>query len=249
MDITNSTVGTTGITPVETEVTKSGTQESHDSGRGRFKKLFVSSVFAGLCIGLGGTVYLSVDNAVIGAFLFSLGLLSVLTFGFDLYTGKVGYILRRGMVHTYDLTIMWAGNIVGTLAAALIVRYSRLADNLRPRVEAMVSAKLNDNMRSVFLLSVACGVCMYIAVRAYRVTEGTQRVIMTILPVMVFILAGFEHSVADSFYFWLYVCYGQGSARLIAYLYLIGTGNAVGAVLIAGADKYIRKEEVNGKNN
>lgn len=249
MDITNSTVGTTGITPVKTEVTKSGTQESRDSGRGRFKKLFVSSVLAGLCIGLGGTVYLSVDNAVIGAFLFSIGLLSILTFGFDLYTGKVGYALQHDLSYINDLNVIWVGNIVGTLAAALIVGYSRIADSLRPRVEAMVSAKLGDRMLSVFLLSIACGVCMYIAVRAYRETEGTQRVIMTILPVMVFILAGFEHSVADSFYFWLYVCYGQGSARLIAYLYLAGMGNAVGAVLIAGADKYIRKEEVNGKNN
>ena len=213
------------------------------------RKLFISSVLAGLCIGFGGIVYLSVNNAVVGAFLFSLGLLSVLTFGFDLYTGKVGYVLWRGLAYVADLNIMWAGNIVGTLTAALIVRYSRIAEDLRPRVETMVSAKLGDSGLSVFLLSVACGVCVYIAVRAYRETEGTQRVIMVILPVMAFVLAGFEHSVADSFYFWLYVCYGRGSARLIAYLYLAGIGNAVGAVIIAIADKYIRKEEVNGKNN
>ena len=213
------------------------------------RKLFISSVLAGLCIGFGGTVYLSVGNTVIGAFLFSMGLFSILTFGFDLYTGKVGDILLRGMAYVADLTIMWAGNIVGTMAAALTVGYSRLAGILRSRVEAMVLAKLGDDMLSVFLLSVACGVCVYIAVWAYRETEGVQRVIMVILPVMVFVLAGFEHSIADSFYFWLYVCYGRGSARLIAYLCLVGIGNAVGAVIIASADKYIRKEEVNGKNN
>mgnify|MGYP002520756787 CR=1 FL=1 len=213
------------------------------------RKLFISSVLAGLCIGFGGTVYLSVGNTVIGAFLFGFGLLSVLTFGFDLFTGKVGDLLWRGLSYVTDLDVILIGNIVGTLAAALIVRFSRIANGLRPRVEAMVLAKLGDDMLSVFLLSVACGVCMYLAVRAWRKAEGTQRVIMAVLPVMVFVLAGFEHSIADSFYFWLYVCYGRGSARLIAYLCLVGIGNAAGAVLIASADKYIRKEEVNGKNN
>ena len=33
----NNTVGTTGITPVESEVTKTKTQESRDFSRGRFK--------------------------------------------------------------------------------------------------------------------------------------------------------------------------------------------------------------------
>lgn len=37
MSIRNNTVGTTEITPVETEVTKSKKQESRDFSRGRFK--------------------------------------------------------------------------------------------------------------------------------------------------------------------------------------------------------------------
>ena len=39
MSIRNNTVGTTEITPVETEVTKSMKQESRDFGRRRFKEL------------------------------------------------------------------------------------------------------------------------------------------------------------------------------------------------------------------
>ena len=37
MSINNNTVGTTEITPVETEVTRSEKQESRDFSRGRFK--------------------------------------------------------------------------------------------------------------------------------------------------------------------------------------------------------------------
>lgn len=37
MSVNNNTVGTTEITPVETEVTRSMKQESRDFSRGRFK--------------------------------------------------------------------------------------------------------------------------------------------------------------------------------------------------------------------
>lgn len=40
MSIKNNTVGTTEITPVETEVTRSEKQESRDFSRGRFKDLY-----------------------------------------------------------------------------------------------------------------------------------------------------------------------------------------------------------------
>ena len=41
MSIINNTVGTTGITPVEIEVTKSMKQESRDFSRGRFNALTI----------------------------------------------------------------------------------------------------------------------------------------------------------------------------------------------------------------
>ena len=50
--------------------------------------MFVRAVCAGASIALGGTVFLAVENKVVGSFLFSVGLLTVLVFGFDLFTGK-----------------------------------------------------------------------------------------------------------------------------------------------------------------
>ena len=56
---------------------------------------FVKSLYSGLCIGLGGTAYLSCDNKILGAFLFGLGLFTILNFGFNLFTGKVGYFVNN----------------------------------------------------------------------------------------------------------------------------------------------------------
>ena len=59
----------------------------------------VNAIFAGICIGIGCNVYLSCDNKYIGAILFTVGLIAILTFGFNLYTGKVGYLVAFGPKH------------------------------------------------------------------------------------------------------------------------------------------------------
>ncbi|CBK73999.1 Formate/nitrite transporter [Butyrivibrio fibrisolvens 16/4] len=59
-----------------------------------FKKTLLTSILAGFSIGLGGFIFLSVDNKIIGSALFSIGLFLVLTMGFSLFTGKVCYVLE-----------------------------------------------------------------------------------------------------------------------------------------------------------
>ena len=54
------------------------------------KCLILTSLFAGLMIGVGCMVYLACENKALGAFLFSAGLFFVLTFGGTLFTGICG---------------------------------------------------------------------------------------------------------------------------------------------------------------
>ena len=55
----------------------------------------LKSFLAGVAIALGGYVYLSCENKYVGAFLFSVGLLTVLYFGLNLYTGRIGYVFSQ----------------------------------------------------------------------------------------------------------------------------------------------------------
>ena len=57
-------------------------------------KLFVSSVLGGACIGLGGVAYLSLENRLAGELFFTVGLFTICTFGFHLFTGKVCYVFQ-----------------------------------------------------------------------------------------------------------------------------------------------------------
>ena len=50
-------------------------------------RIYLSGIMAGLAIALGGTVYLSVENQIIGALFFTVGLFTVCTMNFHLYTG------------------------------------------------------------------------------------------------------------------------------------------------------------------
>ena len=71
-----------------------------------------------------------------------------------------------------------------------------------------------------------CGVLMYTAVWIYR-EKKTALGILFCIPV--FILAGFEHSIADMFYFSLA---GLFKTRALVFLLLVVLGNSLGGLFI-----------------
>lgn len=56
---------------------------------------FIKSIYAGFMIGIGGIIYLSLDNPIIAAFLFSFGLLTIIIQQFNLFTGKIGFVKTK----------------------------------------------------------------------------------------------------------------------------------------------------------
>ena len=91
-------------------------------------KAFGYGILAGLSIALGGTVFLSVDNKIVGAVGFTVGLFTVCTFGFNLFTGKVCYVFERGKDYALDLTFIWPGNLCGAwLTAKLPLSFTNRA--------------------------------------------------------------------------------------------------------------------------
>ena len=90
-----------------------------------FKKIFISSILAGFCIGLGGMLFLAMDDKVIGASLFSTGLFVICTNGYHLFTGKVCYAFQNDASYAATLPVIWIGNLIGTGGVAAIVRLSR----------------------------------------------------------------------------------------------------------------------------
>lgn len=192
-------------------------------------KVFAYAVLAGISIGIGATALLSVENRVVGTALFTVGLFCVCTFGFNLFTGKVCYVFERDKAYALDLPIIWVGNLVGTLLLAALEHGTRLGPTLTAKAAALCEARVNDTLFSLFLLGIFCNILIFIAVDCYgKVNNPVGKYLALFFGVMIFILVGSEHSVADMFYFSVAKLWnGDTFLRIIA----ISLGNAVGGVI------------------
>ena len=109
----------------------------------------------------------------------------------------------------------------------LLTRFS----NISARALTMSNAKLGDNLLSIFVLAMFCGVLMYIAVNNYKKAQNEiGKYIGIFMCVMVFILCGFEHCVANMYYFTVASAW---SLKTFLYLLIMILGNSVGSILIA----------------
>ncbi len=193
-------------------------------------KSFVYAVLAGISISIGGTAFLSVENRIVGALLFSIGLFSVCTFSFNLFTGKVAYIFENDISYALDLIHIWAGNLIGCCLTAGVEMFTRHGAALREKAAILCQAKLDDSLLSLFTLSFLCNILVFIAVDGYKNNEHELGKYISILfGVMVFILCGFEHCIANTYYFSIA---GLWSLNTLIRILVMTLGNACGGVLI-----------------
>ncbi|MBR0050966.1 MAG: formate/nitrite transporter family protein [Firmicutes bacterium] len=195
-----------------------------------YGKTFIGAVLAGIAIGLGGLVFLSVDNKVIGSFLFTIGLFTVCTMGFNLFTGKVCYTFQNDTAYKIGLPVIWLGNLVGTGLTAGCAWMTRVAPAVSEKAMGLCQTKLGDSYASLFFLGILCNIFIYIGVEGYKSNPHEfGKYLALVFGVMVFILCGTEHCVADMFYFWMA---GAWSGQAVVRLLVITLGNAVGGVLL-----------------
>ena len=196
-------------------------------------KMFLLAIGAGLAISIGGTVYLSVDNKIIGSLLFTVGLYAIVLNGLFLYTGKVGYLVVQSDKIEYLglLAITWLGNLAGTWIGAVAVLNTRI-QGIRENAVGICETKLADGPLSIFLLAIFCGILMYIAVDGFREKENP---LILFICVSVFILSGFEHCIANMFYFSIA---GAWSLKTIVYLIIMTVGNSLGGMVIPSLKKW-----------
>lgn len=177
------------------------------------------SLAAGILIALGGWIYLSVPDKIIGAFLFSIGLLTIRIFKLDLFTGKTQFLFTP-QISICQLIVILINNIMGTIIIAILF-YLLKFDNAN--VVALSQAKMALPWYSLLISGCACGALMTIATRA------ESPLWLSIMCVMAFILAGFEHCIADSFYFF---AAGLNMPFLWQFWIIVG-GNLIGGLLMA----------------
>lgn len=219
--------------------------------------LALLGVLAGAFVGLGALMFALVASdpslgfaasRLLGGLVFSLGLVLVTVAGAELFTGNnlivMAWAARR--ISSAELLRNWAvvcaANFVGAASLALLVwlaGHGELNDGAVGRaVIRIATAKAHLSPGEAFFRGVLCNVLVCMAVwMALAGRSVADRVLAIVFPITAFVAAGFEHSIANMYYFPLAMALGAplGWGDMLANLGLVIAGNIVGgSVLVAG---------------
>lgn len=197
------------------------------------KDTFRSAVLSGIAVAIAGWGYLAFPN-IIGAVLFSFGLLTVVNYKLKLYTGTAGFVpLRyedgrsRWLRAIGELLFILFANIVGCLLISLLARMSPIG--LGESAQKILEARLAIGPLRAGLLAIGCGFIMTTVVTFAR--EGKPLALLFGVPL--FINCGFPHCLADAFYYMTVpLSYTGTHLAQVAMLYLcLVIGNFIGCNL------------------
>lgn len=165
------------------------------------KNTFRSSVLSGIAVAIAGWGFLAFPN-IIGAVLFSFGLLTVVNYKLKLYTGTAGFVpLRyedgrsRWLKAIGELLFILGANIFGCLLVSLLTRMSPI--ELGEQAQKILESRLAIGPMRAGFLAIGCGFIMTTVVTFAR--EGKPLTLL--LGVPLFINCGFPHCLADAFYY------------------------------------------------
>ena len=203
-------------------------------------KTLRSAIFAGIYIGTAGFGFLAsgiqseVYGSLVGAVLFSLGLMAVVGYKLKLYTGTAGFINKN---EVGQLFLILLGNIIGCLCLGLMTRVSPM--DIQTAAQKVLELRLKTGAIRCGLLGIPCGLLMTTAVTFAR--KGNMLPLLFAVPL--FIVCGFTHCVADAFYYCAVpVAFLKAHALQILGVYVcIVLGNLIGCNLyriVLAKDQY-----------
>ena len=184
-------------------------------------------ILSGIFLCVGCCVSMSVESKPLGAFLFSLGLCAIIVFKFGLFTGKAGYMAVKPLSYVLEVVLTFIGNATGAAIGGFLLNLTRLGATLSEKAAAITATKFADSPLSIFVLAVFCGILMFTAAEK---GDFVMSLFIVVLPVMVFILCGFNHCIADTCYFFISKCANASQAAV--YFLCAVLGNAVGCMSV-----------------
>ncbi len=188
------------------------------------------SILSGIMIAFGCSVYLScVDKnlAWLGAFLFSAGLFTICEYGFNLYTGKVGYIAFHfsDIKYIFLTFLILFFNLLTTFVLGFFI--GKYFDAVHIVALKIYLAKFSVSFLKLFISGILCGILMYLSVDTWK--RGAKIGCFIYIPL--FILCGFDHSIANSFYNGAALGDHTFTLQNLFIVLVVILGNAVGGML------------------
>lgn len=182
-------------------------------------KMLVLGFFAGMFIGFAGiasttasaTLEVGSVGRLISACVFPAGLAMVLIAGSELFTGNNLMILAalEKKISVYRMLKNWffvaIGNFLGSAFVATLVVYGNTPNLFQGQLaQAIVNAgasRTNLTIPDAFIRGILCNVLVCLAVwMSFAAKRMSGKLIISFWPIMLFVLCGFEHSIADMYF-------------------------------------------------
>lgn len=233
-------------------------------------RMLVLAILAGAFIALAGVgstwASMHVENLslrrLIAGCVFPSGLAMVVFTGTELFTGNclMSIALLEKRITATDMLRNWLvvyiGNFIGAAAVAAIAVWGGVFAGAEEYLIASAAAKVLP-LEQGLLRGILCNVLVCLGVlMAAAATDGGGKVLSLFYPVAIFVMAGYEHSVANMYYLTAGVLAGaketlvqQGVSVLGMYvqnLVPVTIGNIIGgAVVMGGGYWYIYRKGIN----
>lgn len=182
-------------------------------------KTFLLAVLAGMYIAFAGvgaaTAAVSVEAAslarLVQAVIFPAGLAMVLLAGSELFTGNCLLIIpllekkTSALAVAKNLVIVYLGNFVGGMLVSAIAvfgkEFSLFGCGVAASAIATANAKCAIGFGEAVIKGFACNVLVCLGVwMSFSAKDTAGKILGLFFPVMLFVICGFEHSVANMYY-------------------------------------------------
>ncbi|OOF71066.1 formate transporter FocA [Rodentibacter caecimuris] len=181
---------------------------------------FMSGINAGACIALAFVFYTTTQTAsssvawglskLIGGLVFSIGVIMVVILGSELFTSSTLTVIARagGKISTRQMLQNWCsvyfGNFIGSLIITALIWFGgqTMAANSQWGLTILNTAqhKIHHSWFEAFNLGILCNIMVCVAVwMSYSGKTITDKALIMILPIGLFVASGFEHCVANMF--------------------------------------------------
>lgn len=173
------------------------------------------------------------DGRIVGSLLFSLGMFVILAFEMKLFTGLIPKIPHTNIKKLWQLPVCLIGNVIGVYLVYLLVGQTFLSNEVIALSSSSIFAKISlDNWALSALCSgILCGILITLSVLSvdHSHKKGLSANVGVMFPIIVFVFCGFDHSIANMFYFF---CLGELSWRVVGYVTLTIVGNLIGGIIL-----------------
>lgn len=218
----------------------------------KLRKVIILAFLAGVFISLSAISYIIINSGMaslnktyakfISGICFSFGIFAVVVAGADLFTGNILILIPflskkiKSNQILKNWTLVYLFNFVGTIFIALIAYFSKIfSPKMFEFLYKILDAKVSENFLTLFFRGIGCNIVVCLAVwMSYACSDGISKFFSCCISVVLFLICGFEHSIANMFY--ITVSFFTSYTTILEVFYIlfpVTIGNIVGGSIVS----------------